>query len=186
MPLLDKVKANLVEWYSMAADRTEEMAKIGLRRYDKFGISRDIERQFAELGNLVYTAHNEGRSDFTGDATFAAIMARIKELENELARKESEIESIRQEARTRKAAAGSSEADAERPETGAESGEPDRLLKDPPLERGRADSAILLGREQDPSGGPTGPSDQSGAGADASETEGDARDLQDDNDPKKD
>ena len=54
MPLWEQVKGNLVEWYSAAADKTEELAKIGVRRYDKFGISREIERQFTELGGLIY------------------------------------------------------------------------------------------------------------------------------------
>jgi hypothetical protein len=104
MPLWDQVKSNLVEWYTAAADKTEELAKIGVRRYDKFGISRDIERQFTELGSFVYTALTEGRGDFAADPTLLAIVERIKVLEQDLAAKESEIEDIKSSHRHRAAA----------------------------------------------------------------------------------
>ncbi|MFH1843627.1 MAG: hypothetical protein ABIF77_10530 [bacterium] len=95
MPLWEQVKGNLIEWYGVASDKTEELAKIGVRRYDKLGISRDIERQFAELGSFVYTAINEGREDFANDATLLGIIERIKVLEYDLQQKEAEIENIR-------------------------------------------------------------------------------------------
>ena len=104
MPLWDQVKSNLVEWYTTAADKTEELAKIGVRRYDKFGISRDIERQFTELGSFVYTALAEGREEFAADPTLLAIIERIKVLEQDLAAKESEIEDIKASHRHRAAA----------------------------------------------------------------------------------
>jgi hypothetical protein len=180
MPLWENVKANLVEWYTVAADKTEEMAKIGMRRYDKFGISRDVERQLAELGNFVYKAHGEGRTEYAEDPTFRAIFTRIQELEAELQRKEEEIEKIKVEARARKreaAAAGTAAAPtagsdaeatpAEEPSgpspSGDEAGEDapsgdeaaggeetgtEPLIKDPPLPRGRAESAILLDSEE--------------------------------------
>jgi len=95
MPLWEQVKSNLVEWYSVAADKTEELTKIGVRRYDKFGISRDIERQFTELGSFVYNAVSEQREDFLSDPTLEAIVERIKGLEGDLQTKEKEIEEIR-------------------------------------------------------------------------------------------
>jgi len=95
MPLWEQVKGNLIEWYSIASDKTEELAKIGVRRYDKLGISRDIERQFAELGSFVYNAIDEGREDFATDATLLGIVERIKVLEYDLQQKETEIEDIR-------------------------------------------------------------------------------------------
>jgi len=104
MPLWDQVKNNLVEWYSVAADKTEELAKIGIRRYDKFGISRDIERQFAELGSFVYEAVRQQKSDFSSDPTMQAIIERITLLQQELDQKESEITEIKEDHRTKVAA----------------------------------------------------------------------------------
>jgi beta-galactosidase beta subunit len=104
MSIMDQVKQNLREWYSLAADRTSEMGKISVRMYDKYGISREIERQLSELGCQVYHAAEEGRTDFSGDETFQAAIACIKELERDLSAKVAEIEMIRQQ-RQQKAAA---------------------------------------------------------------------------------
>ena len=95
MSLWDEVKANMVEWYTVASDKTGELAKVGVRKYDKFGISRDIERQFSELGSFVYNALGDGREDFLQDPTLLAVVERVKVLEEELRRKEEEISDIR-------------------------------------------------------------------------------------------
>ena len=115
MPLWDEVKANLVEWYTVASDKTGELAKVGVRKYDKFGISRDVERQFSELGSFVYNALDEGREDFLQDPTLLAIVERVKVLEEELRRKEEEISTIRSEYRDR----AESKRTAARPDAGA-------------------------------------------------------------------
>jgi hypothetical protein len=165
-----------------------------MRRYDKFGISRDIERQLAELGNFVYNAHNEGRGDVSDDPTFQAIVTRVRELETELKRKEEEIEHIRAEARERKeaaAAAGGADQAAGADDSGASAadtggttvggdgdevervvatGDDERVLKDPPLAQGSGDSAILLDGTRTP-GAPTGPD------ADATEFEPEGEDV---------
>jgi hypothetical protein len=113
MPLWEQVKYNLAEWYAAAADKTEELARIGMRRYDKFGISRDIERQFSELGSLVYEAVSRDRHDFSMDPAFRAIVERIRELELELKKKEEEIDRIRESHRQR----GVSKAVLQRPDS---------------------------------------------------------------------
>jgi len=95
MAMMDQVKKNLREWYTLAADRTGEMAKISARRYDKFGLSREIERQLSELGSVVYHAIEEGRSDIADDPAVQQLVARVKELGADLERKEEEIDEIR-------------------------------------------------------------------------------------------
>ena len=97
MALWENVRENLVEWYGVAADKTEVMAKIGMRRYDKFGISRDIERQMTELGGLVYQALDEQREAVFVEPKFEAIVTRIRQLENELKAKEEEIKKAEDE-----------------------------------------------------------------------------------------
>ncbi len=95
MALWDDVKKNMVEWYGVAADKTNELAKVGVRRYDIFGISREIERQFGEMGSLVYDALNEGRTDIADDPALQGMAERVRALEAELKAKEEEIETIR-------------------------------------------------------------------------------------------
>lgn len=101
MSLWDQVKANMLDWYSVAADKTEEMARIGVRRYDKFGISREIERELTQLGNHVYTALKAGRDVLAVDPVVRSAIERIQDLERQLAAKDQEIEAIRTEHRGR-------------------------------------------------------------------------------------
>jgi len=118
MSIMDQVKLHLREWYSLATDRTGEMAKISVRMYDKYGISREIERQLSELGSYVYHEQAQGRMDFAEDAAFQVAIERIQALERDLTAKIEEIELIRQQ-RQQKAAA-QAEADGEPEEAGAE------------------------------------------------------------------
>ena len=95
MSLFDEVKRNLVEWYGVAADKTGVAAKVGARKYDIFGLSRDIERQFSEMGDIVYKGIVSDRSDILEDTVLLELVARVRELEKELAIKQSEIEEIK-------------------------------------------------------------------------------------------
>jgi len=104
MSIMDQVKKNLREWYSLAADRTGDMAKMSVRMYDKYGISREIERQLSELGSYVFHAVDEGRTDFEADSEFRALYERVKELERDLEAKVQEIDEIHQQRQQRQAA----------------------------------------------------------------------------------
>ena len=157
MSLWDEVKKNVVDIYSVTSDKTTEIAKVGTRRWDKFGISRDIERQFSELGNLVYTGIKDGKDQILEDPAVSVLMSRIEALEQELNKKEAEIENIKKEHRERKAAeaaaggaAGAGDFDAADPEGApvedqeARGETPEILIKDPVLEEGQDASAILV------------------------------------------
>jgi hypothetical protein len=91
----DQVKSSMAEWYGVAAEKTEEMARIGVRKYDQLTISRTMDRAFSELGAHVYGALRLGQTDFGQDAKVTQAVARIRDLEEQLARKESEIAEIR-------------------------------------------------------------------------------------------
>jgi len=106
MSLWDDVKKNLVSLYGTAAEKTNELAKVGSRRYDIFGLSREIERQFSEIGSHVYNALQEGRSDLAEDEVLQGLVAQVRKLEEELAAKKAEIEAIRAEAKAAAAAGG--------------------------------------------------------------------------------
>ena len=138
MSLFDDVKKNLIEWYNVTSEKTTEVARVSTRKYDKFGISRDIERQFSELGSLVYNALNEGRPDVLDDEGVAALVERIMQLEKELRAKDEEIDSIRQEYANRKAAA---ETEADRAQS---AGAAATVIVDPELRAGHAESPILI------------------------------------------
>lgn len=154
MSLWDDVKKNVVDIYSVTTDKTTEMAKVGSRKWDKFGISRDIERQFSELGNLVYTGLTEGKDEILEDPAVSVLMTRIQALESELKQKEAEIDNIHQEHKAKKAAeaaaaggaagAGFSESPEGEGDQEVETVEAEVILKDPVLESGSDESAILV------------------------------------------
>jgi len=132
MSLFDDVKKNLVEWYAVTSEKTSEVARVTTRRYDKFGISRDIERQFSELGSVIYNGLQNGRSDLLTDEGVVALVARISGLEKELAAKDEEIDDIHREFAGRKA------------EAAAAGGVSATVITDPILEEGSRESAILV------------------------------------------
>ena len=139
MSLFDDVKKNLVDWYGISSEKTVEVARVTTRRYDKFGISRDIERQFSELGSLIYNGTKEGRQDLIQDPAVLALVERIKGLESELKLKSEEIEIIQQEYTERRAYAAAETAKAaEAPKT------PETILSQPVLDEGGEESAILV------------------------------------------
>jgi len=132
MSIWDEAKKNLVDWYAVTADKTTEVAKVTSRRYDKYGLSRDIERQFSELGSLVYNGLREEKQDILEDPEIAALVERIVKLEQALRTKEEEIEAIKRDHDARKAEASTS------------GGEAARVMVDPALTEGDPESAILM------------------------------------------
>ncbi len=132
MSLFDEVKKNLVEWYGVTSDKTTEVTRVATRKYDKFGISRDIERQFSELGSLIYNGLNAERTDLLADEGVLSLVKRISGLEQELMAKEEEIDAIRQEYSGRKAEAASA------------GGMAATVITDPILDEGQGESAILV------------------------------------------
>jgi len=135
MSLFDDVKKNLVEWYGISSEKTAEVARVTTRRYDKFGISRDIERQFGELGSLVFNGLKEDRKDLLEDAAVLALVERIKGLETELKLKSDEIDDIQREYTDRRARATEPVASSVTPET---------IISQPVLDEGGEESAILV------------------------------------------
>ncbi len=146
----EDVKRNLVEWYGATSEKTIEVAKVTSRRYDKFGISRDIERQFSELGNLVYLGLREGREGVLKDPAIAALMRRLEQLEMELQAKEEEINTIRNEHRQRQSPEGA--ATVETPEdavNGQDFGGADQEIIVAPLDVADSDHDSEVPEQQD-------------------------------------
>lgn len=133
MSLWDEAKKNLVDWYSVTADKTTEVAKVTSRRYDKYGLSRDIERQFSELGSFVYNGLREEREDILAAPEITTLMERIVGLEEALRAKDEEIESIKRDHAMRKAASAA-----------AGGGDTAKVIVDPVLAEGDPSSAILV------------------------------------------
>jgi len=96
--LWNRVKKNVVDWYEMAYDKTDEMARIGKKKVEITGLNRSIEKHFAEMGGRVYDliveqGHRGNRT--ADDDAVQRLVAEVKELESRLRQKEEEIESIK-------------------------------------------------------------------------------------------
>jgi hypothetical protein len=98
--LWERVRANLVEMYETAAEKTDELAKVGVRKIDKISLSRHLEKRFSELGGRIYHLHTEGRVAEAGsDPEVQDLLEKVAGLERNLEEKEQEIETIREEKR---------------------------------------------------------------------------------------
>ncbi len=95
MGLWDDLRKSMGAWYDTAAEKTGEMARVGSRRYDIFGIGREIERHYSEIGKLVHEGILQGRTDFGADPAVLDLVGRIQKLEADLEAKRLEIEAIR-------------------------------------------------------------------------------------------
>ncbi len=148
MSLWNDVKKNLAELYSTTSDKSTEVLKITSRKYDKFGISREIERQFGELGNFVYTGMKEEREDLLSDPVARELVERIGALEDELRTKDEEISEIKRDFAERAARAAEAEAagpEEEGPTAATTDAAPAAtVLTDPVLDAGSDESAILV------------------------------------------
>ena len=102
MGVWDDLRRNMGAWYDTAAEKTGEMARVGSRRYDIFGIGRDIERHYSEIGKLVHEGLLQGRTDFGADPAVLDLVERIQKLEADLEVKRREIEEIRDSERRRR------------------------------------------------------------------------------------
>lgn len=101
MTLWDDVRSNIIEWYTVAAERTGEWTRLGVHHYDRFGLSRQLERQFADLGGEVHRILKEegGFPALEGNPEVEACLQRIEELEERLRAKGEEIEQMRRRSR---------------------------------------------------------------------------------------
>lgn len=105
--LLEDVKKGLGDWFSKAADKAgefsrdaadkaEEVTKLGKVKLDSFQIKRDIEKLFSNLGGTVYHLITEEKAkNIEGDSKVQSILKEVKELEKNLKLKEKEYESIK-------------------------------------------------------------------------------------------
>jgi len=97
----DDMKGNLSGWFDTAAHRTDRLARLGVRAYDRYGINRDLDRHFAQLGALVHRLLVEDPDAVPGhDAAVRAEMGRIARLQDELSNTETEMDDLRHKMET--------------------------------------------------------------------------------------
>ena len=95
--LWDRVRKNLVDWYEVAYEKTDEMARIGKKKIEMSGINRTIEKQLSELGGRVFDliAVEKVGGKIAQDKKVKVLITELKKLEKDLKAKEDEIETIK-------------------------------------------------------------------------------------------
>ncbi len=92
--LLDSIRDGL----ELVVDKTEEYGKIGKLKVDIFGIKRNIEKQFTELGGRTFEIlTGDGPKTVSKDEEVKKIVEEIQTLEKQLKQKEAEIEQVKEE-----------------------------------------------------------------------------------------
>jgi hypothetical protein len=95
--LWDRVTQSLKEGFLTAAEKTEELAKVGKGKLDLMAIRHKISHTFAELGGKVYHLVTvEKTTAIAGNKEVKALVQRVKALEKQLKGKEAEIQRMRE------------------------------------------------------------------------------------------
>jgi len=104
--LLDNAKKSFGEWFSKAvdkageftreaADRTEEVTKLGKVKLDIFQIKRNIDKVFTDLGRCVYNLLGEEAKNIEKNKSVKSYIDKIKTLEKNLEEMEEKCERIK-------------------------------------------------------------------------------------------
>jgi len=105
MPLWEDIKGKFERGFSAAAEKTEELRKIGKIKVDIIGIKRSLDSRHQELGKETYTLLSADKKAAPGqNAKVKELVAAIDALNASLSQKEKEIEQIKAEAAAKKAA----------------------------------------------------------------------------------
>jgi gas vesicle protein len=92
----EDVRKSINEFFTAAAEKTDEFIKVGKRKISITEIRRNMTSHYAELGGRVYHLIRQGESEGMGsDSEVESLVSRIQKLEDELKAKEIEIEEIR-------------------------------------------------------------------------------------------
>ncbi|MFQ5600006.1 MAG: hypothetical protein ACE5G2_05580 [Candidatus Krumholzibacteriia bacterium] len=103
--LWEKVAGNLQEWYTEAVGWTGEKARIGVKMVDIVGIQHNIKKSMTHLGGRVYDLIQRGVA-IESDEQVQVIVGNLRRLEEELAGREGEIDTLRGSRRAAEEAAG--------------------------------------------------------------------------------
>ncbi len=113
--MVDEGWGAVKEGAKIAAEKGEEMAKVGKLRYQEYQLHRKAERRFADLGGMVYELAKPPYENPLSNPEVMKIVEEIKAVEDEIASLEEERKKIKQKE--------SSETAKEEPESEKKQGE---------------------------------------------------------------
>ena len=94
--LWERIKKSVTEGATYAAEKTEELTKLGRAKLDILTVKRKISKAFTELGGIAYESLKEGKADeVMNSEAIAALIASIKALEEDLDARETAFEDMK-------------------------------------------------------------------------------------------
>jgi hypothetical protein len=114
MPSLwDDIKKTVQEGVAVAAEKTDELRKIGKVKVDIINLNRSLDKSYKDLGMAVHEHLSSGKKTAVNQVPkIKELAGAIDGLVESLKQKETEIEQIKQEAADKKAAGKDKSADA--------------------------------------------------------------------------
>jgi len=107
--LWKKIKQSVYQGASVAAEKAEELGRIGRKRLDIAGTKQEISRTCAELGATIYHLwETEKDPKIMDQAEVQRLMDQIKALEADLQEKEAELERMKAPSETESTGSSSS------------------------------------------------------------------------------
>ncbi len=95
--LWDKIKKNLVDSFSIAIDKTEELTSVGRLKLEILQLEHRLDEKYAQLGRYIYRKMAESPEDILSDSQLTELRKEVKELEAQLNEKEKELCRIKAE-----------------------------------------------------------------------------------------
>jgi hypothetical protein len=91
-------------------EKIEEYTKVGKLKIDELAAKRKIDRNFADIGQVVFDLVEDGRGgDIEGNATVKSAIESIKELRQEVVEIGGKVQQIQDDARKARAARAATE-----------------------------------------------------------------------------
>lgn len=102
--LWDDIKKTVKDGVNVAANKTEELSKIGKVKVDIYKLNQSVEKSINQLGMEVYEQLSPGKkAKIDLSASIQELVKTIGGLKESLKQKEEEIEKIKAEADAKKA-----------------------------------------------------------------------------------
>ncbi len=94
--LWERIRKSVAEGVSVAAEKTEELTKLGKLKFEILNTKRKISKTFTELGSMTYDAFKGGKSnEIAKSSEVKDLINTIKELEAELDGKEEKFDEMK-------------------------------------------------------------------------------------------
>jgi hypothetical protein len=95
--LWEKIKKNVVDTINETLDKTEELTSVGRIKLEILQLDHQLEEQYSQLGKYVHKHWHKLTKGIEQDRKFTSLNNKIKDLEEDIWKKQKELGRIREE-----------------------------------------------------------------------------------------